>query len=319
VSRRIAVGACLAALVILSAACGGTAAGATIQPAASSSPLPAPSPSAASPVALTYGTVGDWAHEWQMVPRLQADPPRGLVIYYLGDSTARESIVSDASWAAGIRRLGGPPTRTVSLTGHDQSFAMDLSLVSALPSTPGIALIGVGLSRMVFDPTAPMPSRSEGGQPLAAGSAPPPGAAAEAGWVRHHYDGRRPYTRAQQRAIARRWLRWHAAAFSRNRAANLADLGKLIALCQAKGLRPVLVDMPFNLASGGHILAKPRAVYRHACIRLAREYGIHYASFLRALDLPSSDFWDNAHLLRAGYVRWQRQLARLVVNLTRTR
>ena len=312
-SRRIAVGACLAALALLAAACGGTAAGGTVQPAASSPP----SPSAASPAALTYGTVGDWAHEWQVVRQLQEHPPKRLVVYYLGDSTARESIVSDASWAADIRRLGGPLVRTVSLTGHDQSFAMDLSLVSALPSTRGIALIGVGLSRMLFDPMAPMPSRAEGGQPLAAGSALPPDAAAEGGWVRHHYGGRRPYTRAQQRAIARRWIRWHAAQFSRNRAPNLADLGKLIALCQAKGLRPVLVDMPFNLATAGRILAKPRAVYRHACMRLARHYGIHYASFLRALDLPRSDFWDNAHLLRPGSVRWQRQLAQLVVNLTR--
>jgi len=310
VSRRIAVAACLVALVVVAAACGGATASATVEPAASSPP-----PAAASPAALTYGTVGDWAHEWQVVRRLKAAPPKGLVVYYIGDSTARESIVSDSSWAADIRRLGGPPARTVSLAGHDQSFAMDLSLVSALPSTPGIALIGVGLSRMLFDPTAPMPSRAEGGQPLASGSTPPPGAAAEAGWVRHHYDGRRPYSLAQQRGIARRWIRWHAAEFGRNRAPNLADLGKLIALCQAKGLRPVLVDMPFNLAAGGRILAKPRAVYRHACTRLARQYGIHYASFLRALDLPSSDYWDNAHLLRAGYVRWQRQLARLVVNL----
>ena len=310
-TRRIAVLACLAALAVLAAACGGTAAEATVQPAASS-----PSPSAVSSAALTYGTVGDWAHEWQVVGQLQAHPPKGLVVYYIGDSTARESIVSDASWAAGIRRLGGPPARTVSLTGHDQSFAMDLSLVSALPSTPGIALIGVGLSRMLFDPTAPMPARSEGGQPVAAGSTPPPGAAAEAGWVRHHYDGRRPYTFSQQRAIARRWIRWHAAQFSRNRAPNLADLGKLISLCKAKGLRPVLVDMPFNLAAGGGILAKPRAVYRAACIRLARRYGIHYASFLRALDLPARDFWDNAHLLRPGYVLWQQRLARLVVNLS---
>jgi hypothetical protein len=314
-SRRIATLACLAALTISAAACGGTAAGTTVQPAAPSPVPTAPSPSPASPTALTYGTVGDWAHEWQMVRQLQADPPKGLVVYYIGDSTARESIVSDASWAADVHRLGGPPTRTVSLAGHDQSFAMDLNLVSALPSTPGIALIGVGLSRMLFDPTAPMPSRSEGGQPLADGSTPPPGAAAEAGWVRHHYDGRRPYTLAQQRGIARRWIRWHTGEFSRNRAPNMADLGKLIALCRAKGLRPVLVDMPFNLAAGGHILAEPRGVYRRACTRLARHYGIHYASFLRALDLPSSDFWDNAHLLRAGYVRWQRQLARLVVNL----
>jgi hypothetical protein len=318
-SRRIAVGACLAALVLLAAACGGSAAGATVQPAASSPAPPAPSPSAASPAALTYGTVGDWAHEWQMVRRLNAVPPKGLVVYYIGDSTARESIVSDSSWAADIRRLGGPPARTVSLTGHDQSFAMDLSLVSALPSTPVIALIGVGLSRMLFDPTAPMPSRSEGGQPLSDGSAPPSGAAAEAGWVRHHYDGRRPYTFSQQRSIARRWIRWHAKEFRDNRAPNLADLGKLIALCKAKGLRPVLVDMPFNLAAGGDILARPRAVYRNACLRLARRHGIHYASFLHALDLPSSDFWDNAHLLRAGYMRWQRQLAQLVVNLTRGR
>jgi hypothetical protein len=303
-TRRVVVLLCLAALAILAAACGGTAAG-----------VEAPSPSPASPAALTYGTVGDWSHEWTVARRLQASPPKGPVVYYLGDSTARESIVSDSSWAAQILRLGGPAVRTVSLTGHDQSFAMDISLVSALPPTPGIALIGVGLSRMVFDPKAPPPATTAGGQPVASGSTPLPGAP-QTGWVRHHYDNRHRYTFAQQRSIARRWIRWHAAQFKANRAANLADLARLVALCRSKGLRPVLVDMPFNLAAGGRTLARPRALYRAACIRLARQDGIHYASFLRALHLPARDYWDNAHLLRAGYVVWQRRLARLVINLT---
>jgi hypothetical protein len=304
-TRRVVVLFCLAALAAAAAACGGTAPGAGPK---------SPSPPAAHPAALTYGSVGDWSHEWTVVRRLQASPPKGLVVYYLGDSTARESIVSDSSWAAEILRLGGPAVRTVSLTGHDQTFAMDISLVSALPPTPGIALIGVGLSRMIFDPTAPEPAKKGGGQPVASGSTPLPGAS-QTGWVRHHYDNRHRYTFAQQRVIARRWIRWHAAQFKANRAANLADLGRLVALCRSKGLRPVLVDMPFNLPAGGHTLAKPRALYRIACIRLARQDGIHYASFLRSLHLPARDFWDNAHLLRAGYVIWQRRLARLVINL----
>jgi hypothetical protein len=303
-SRRVLALVSLAVLGALTAACGGTAVGAEVPPQPSSA---APSPAAASPAALAYGSVSDWAHEWTLVRQLQAKPPQELVVYYLGDSIARESIVSDSSWAAGILRLGGPAVRTVSLTGHDQSFAMDISLVKALPATPGIALIGVGLSRLLFDPTAPPPAEAAGGQPIASGTT-------SSGWARHHYDTRRKYTFAQQRAIARRWIRWHSAQFRANKAANLADLGRLVALCRAKGLRPVLVDMPFNLAAG-RTLAKPRAAYRIACIRLARRDGIRYTSFLRALHLPARDFWDNGHLLRAGYVRWQERLARLVIGL----
>jgi hypothetical protein len=310
-SRRVLVLSFLTALAIAAAGCGTAAVGVEVP---AQSPSPPPSPAAASPAALTYGTVSDWAHEWTVVRQLQTMPPKELVVYYLGDSIARESIISDSSWAADILRLGGPALRTVSLTGHDQSFAMDISLVAALPATPGIALIGVGLSRMLFDPTAPPPAKTADGQPVAAGATPPPGVTS-LGWVRHLYDTRRTYTFAQQRAIARRWIRWHSAQFRANRAANLADLGRLVALCKAKGLRPVLVDMPFNLAAAGRTLAKPRAAYRVACIRLARRDRIRYVSFLKALHLPARDFWDNGHLLRPGYVLWQRRLARLVVDL----
>ena len=56
----------------------------------------------------------DWAHAQQVVAALKAKPPKVPVVYLLGGSAARECTISDASWAAQVKRLGwrkGPGIR----------------------------------------------------------------------------------------------------------------------------------------------------------------------------------------------------------------
>ena len=113
--------------------------------------------------------VDDWQHIWEVVQRdqlLQArpTPPAAAMVYYLGDSIARESTVSDSSWnsqakrrasAAAARSTSGPSP----LAGHNQTFGMDEDhRQGACPGLragqpKGILLIGVGISRFIGPPT----------------------------------------------------------------------------------------------------------------------------------------------------------------------
>jgi hypothetical protein len=102
-------------------------------------------------------------------------------------------------------------------------------------------------------------------------------------------------------------LRW--AGFKANKAANVAKIQRLIDLCQSKGLRPIILDLPLDLRVVGSGLDKPRNAIRFAMNGLANKNDIPYIHFNRALSLPSSSFWDLHHLLRPGYERWQARLS----------
>jgi hypothetical protein len=248
--------------------------------------------------------VDDWTHVWQVVDALQARPPEGQVVYYLGDSTARESLVSDRSWTRQLARLAGRRVPGYTLAGHNQTFGMDLQVVRALPRSPGIALIGVCLSRFIGAPL----TKERAQLPLWAARALSP-------WDRHQYDHRRPFGAARKKALVPHWLRQNLADFKRYRTANLAALGKVIEACQGRGLTPVLIDLPLNEAVVRHGLDVPRSSYRSGCHALASRLGIGYVSFLHALRLPSSAYFDICHLMRSGYTRWQLRLSRAVVKL----
>jgi hypothetical protein len=253
------------------------------------------------------GTVGDWKHAWQVVGLLQARPPRGRMVYYLGDSTARESIVSEASWTAQLKRLGAHGVRAYTLAGHGETFAMDARLVRALPRSRGLALIGVSLSRFIGPPvrgSAAHPARF------------PPGTAPRLSpWRQHVNDALPAMTQAEKRERVAHWRRTRTPAFFRYRAANLAVLGKLVQACRGRGLTPVLIDLPLNEAVVRHGLDAPRSSYRSGCRALTSRLGIRYVSFLHALGLPSSDFFDICHLVRSGYTKWQLRLSRAVAKL----
>jgi len=254
-------------------------------------------------------TVGDWRHAWQVVGLLRVRPPHGRMVYYLGDSTARESLVSEASWNEQMRQLGADGVRAYALAGHGQTFAMDARLIRALPHSRGLALIGVSLSRFIGPPV-----RGSGAHPAKF----PPGTAPQLSpWRQHLFDARPIMTGAQKQGRVVHWRRARTPAFLRYRTANLRALGKLIAVCKARGLRPVLVELPLNVAAVGHQLDKQRASLRAGCAAVAAEHGVRFLPFQLAPHLPSTGFFDICHLVEAGYTKWQAGLSKWVVKLLR--
>jgi hypothetical protein len=273
------------------------------------------------PAVASSAGVDDWVHTWEVVRLVdyrqsQPWPPDGIMVYYLGDSIGRESTVSDASWSGQLERRAGRAGKAnafgFTVSGHNQTFGMDERIVAGLPVTPdrqprGIVLIGVGISRFI-GPPAPMDPPSLA--PVAPGVEPPLSA-----WVQHLYDSRAPLSAARKRELVARWMvrRWDG--FQANRAANFRAIGRLIAACKAKRLRPILFDLPLNVAVVGHGLDKPLSVIHGRCADIARNNGIRYVRLNRSIGLPSSAFWDLHHLLSPGYTRWQSRLSDEVVKL----
>jgi len=254
--------------------------------------------------ARAAASVRDWRHVWQVVDMLRAQPPEVPAVYYLGDSTARESVVSDEQWSTQMEALAGGSVPAYTLAGHNQTFGMDLQIVRALPRSSGVVLIGVCLSRFIGPPTGKARALS----PVAAAGTLSP-------WRRHHYDNRRPFRAAHKRTLVPRWLEKHLAAFTRHRVANLETLGKVIEAARERGLTPLLIDLPLNEAVVKRGLDAPRSSYRHGCRLLAAKHGIRYVSFLRSLRLGSHAYFDICHLMRKGSVRWQSRLSREVARL----
>ncbi len=326
------LGAASAALLILAAlaltGCGGGAAGeraASASPAAGSGvvgsraagPAGGRAPAGASPSgapsskpgALVDPTlrVGEWRHAWQVVGLLRARPPRVPVVLYFGDSTARESLVSDAAWARQLRDLG-VQARTFTLASHDQTFRIDRRFVEEMPELGGgLAFIGVGLSRFVERPV-----RGPLGRPATFA----PGASPRLGrWVRHYYDQRPPKPEEAKLARVTHWDGSRAGKFRKHRAANLRALAKLVSACREHGLRPVFVQLPLNDEVVGDQLAAERRAVSRGVGRAARELHVRFLDFAVAPDLTSADFYDINHLLHSGAAKWQRALSRWTARL----
>jgi hypothetical protein len=260
--------------------------------------------------------VDDWVHIWEVVrladyQQSQPSPPGGIFVYYLGDSIARESTISDASWTRALARKAAAAgkVRVVSargVAGHNQTFGMDLKIVEGLPPTPdrqprGIVLIGVGISRFIGPPTPMEPASLE---PPAPGLEPP-----LSPWVQHHYDGRTPLSLTRKRELVPRWMDRRWAGFQENKRKNIAAIQDVIDASKGKGLRPILIDLPLDLRVVGSGLDRPRVAIRTAMDGLAKRNSIRYIHFNKSLNLPSSAFWDLHHLLKPGYVRWQARLS----------
>ena len=214
--------------------------------------------------------VDDWVHIWEVVrlvdhQQSQPTPPGGVFVYYLGDSIARESIISDASWTRSLaRRTAAAGKVTVSsargLAGHNQTFGMDRTIVEGLPATPerqprGIVLIGVGISRFIGPP---VPLKLPKLDPVESGVEPP-----LSPWVQHHYDDRRPLSLARKRELVPRWMDRRWAGFRASKKKNVAAIQDVITLCKSKGLRPVLIDLPLDLRVVGSGLAEAEDRHPH--------------------------------------------------------
>jgi hypothetical protein len=255
----------------------------------------------------------DWLHIRKVMAALKARPPTVPVVYLLGGSAARESTISDESWRTQVRHLGGPPVRTYTLGSDGQTYAQDITIVDGLPAVPSIVLIGVGLGRYVRQDDGV--SRRGGSQPTAGPGTRPQGRRSTRGYDQHHYSVSHILTDAQKREFVLWWRKCRYPTFERNFAANAATLDQLIATCLTCGLHPVLLELPLNLPIVGHILDRPRTMYRDSCRELAKKYGIPKIDFLSKVGLVSGDFYDMSHLVEPGRVKWQLRLSKTVVSL----
>jgi hypothetical protein len=244
------------------------------------------------------GMVGNWDHVVQVVSWLRYRPPRRRVVYLLGGSATRESVASESAWAAQLTRMTGRSATTFVCASSCQTFEEDARIVKALPRYRGTVLISVGLSRFnMLHPPALLPRYST------RRTAPVP-------WYQHHYDLKASFSYAQKRRAVREWMEDRYAVFLARYQARLADLEKVIAACEARGLRVALLEMPLNLPVVGDDFDEPLATYRSACLELAGKHGIKYISFVSAIGLQNRDFHDLQHLLPSGRSKWQARLSR---------
>lgn len=240
--------------------------------------------------------VSDWTHVFEVASYVTAQPPAVPLVLFVADSTGREGTVSEARLTGAVAASGGPLVAAYSLASHNQTFAADLAVVQALPDRPALVLIGVGLSR--FTNAQPVPAIPAVGTVTALSP-----------WVQHLYGSRHILSRDQKRALVRTWLRRRAPVFRRNVAANLAALDTLVQTCQAKGMTPVLVELPLNLPIVRHAFDRQRARYRAGCVGIAQARGITYLRFVGRIGLRSRDFYDLIHLVGAGRTKYQTRLA----------
>ncbi len=268
-----------------------------------------------APPAPAATRVDDWVHLWEVVRLVNAgpQPPAGPQVYYLGDSEARESVVSDAAWRVQLLKSGAPSDVSPHLLGgHNQTFGMDETVVAHLPSRAGLAsrdvvVIGVGLTRFVRPPTAMDPARLG---PVAPGQR-----IRLSPWQQHHYDSVKPVPLAQRRQFVAAWVRRSAPLARRTRAANLAALERVIKTCLQRNLTPVLLEQPLDLAATGSRVSALRGSYQSGCRDLAGKYGIGYVAFQPGRRLPATAFYDVWHLVHRGAVKWQLWLSRAVAPL----
>jgi hypothetical protein len=288
-------------LMGLALALGWSPAASAVSPAASAAEClwsPAFIESSPDAAVVPRGAVGEWTHAVQVLSWLRYEPPERRVVYLLGGSAARESVTSESGWAAQLRKLTGRSATTYVCSTRCQTFIEDELIVNKLPEKRGTVLIGVGTSRFLMHHESRTLPRSSIRRT-------PPEA-----WYQHHYDNRTALSYSEKRRLARNWVSERYPVFQAVFQERLAELTKVIEACEARGLRPALVELPLNLEVVGDDFDEALKTYRRACLALAREHGMPYLRFVSSVGLKSADFYDLQHLLPSGRAKWQARLSR---------
>jgi len=307
VAAALAWAACLLVAAALLGACSAqatTGGAAATGVAPDSSAAEAPSANTGATASAGTASVSDWEHVLQVIANLQAQPPAEPLVGLLGGSAARESTISDASWARQVKRLGGPSVATYNLGSRNRTFAQDVALIRALPEMPGIVYIGINVVRFTAPPSSP---KLELPKPTA--SLPP--------YRQHKYSKSRILSVAKKKALLRDWLATRYPVFKRNYATNLKTLDNLLVACKKRGLHAVLLELPRNTQIIRHALDTPVARFTASCRVLAKKHGVPWVSFVSAARarLPNADFYDLWHLVEPGRDVWQKLLSAKTVTL----
>jgi len=247
-----------------------------------------------------YVVTRDWLRSLYVVSDLATHPPTTPVVLLLAGSAGRECTFSDRSWAGQIVRRGGPRVVVRNLSSKNQTFTQDLALVRQLPrDAPTLVFIGINVGRFNMPPTITFPTW-----------AMPHGRVSQ-----HRYSKHRILSPERKERIAAEWMERRYPVFSQRFAYNLAALDQVVFACFARGLHPVLLDLPRNTPVIGDRLDVPIGIYSRACQALAQGYGIPFISFVARAGFVNEDFFDIAHLVEPGRAKWQLLLSDTTVAL----
>ena len=181
---------------------------------------------------------------------------------------------------------------------RNRTMAQNLAIVKALPPHAN-ALVFVGVNVGSFTST----------QKTATIALPSPAPAGSEISLQqpHQYTKSSILSPSKKRAAVQQWLSQRYPVYKANFSANAAILEKIIKLCQTRGFKPVLLELPRNSAVIGSSLNTPTARYRDKCKQLAAKYHITWVPQLAGL--PNADFYDLWHLVEPGRVIWQDRLS----------
>ena len=281
-------------------------------PAASDSADPGPDLMPAATAGFHRGD--DWRHLGEVIYYYRHHAASGPLVYFLGGSAARECTTSDASWRRQIVNHGGPATVAFNLGTSGQSYDDGINIVEHLPQEPSIIIIGVNLARYTHSAPSPSSGRLASAVREAEQSSKP----LTTPYAQHRFTAARILSAAQKDELLTKWLAERYPVFQRQFAYNAERLHALVVACQARGFRPVLLNLPINQAIVGQRLDKPRAEYEADCRTTATTLGVPYVDWLARINLLDSDFADNWHLVEPGREKWQRRLTNLTINLLKS-
>lgn len=260
----------------------------------SASGAPAEAAGTAGATGAKAATGDDWSRVLAVLAFMRAEPPAKPVVVLLGGSAARESTISDASWREQIVAGGGPETLAWNLGSRNRTMAQNVAIVRSLPEgVPAIVFIGINLGAFTSS------------QKSATITLPSPAPDAVSLQQPHQYTKSAILTKAKKKVLVRQWLAERYPVYKRNFATSAAVLEKLIRVCQARGYKPVLFELPRNTAVIGSSLAAPTKKYRQKCAALRTKYGVPWISLVSAARLPDSSFYDLWHLVEPGREVWQ--------------
>jgi len=131
----------------------------------------------------------------------------------------------------------------------------------------------------------------------------------------HPFEGRKALSFATKQAMVDKWLTQYKPAFDKVLQFNLEMLERLVGRARERGLAVVIVELPRNHEIIGNRFAESMVRYVQPTQAIAARYNVPYLDFNARADIPSEDFLDLSHLLPAGRVVWQAELARELARL----
>jgi hypothetical protein len=293
---RAARPAILAASLLAVAAVLGACSSPATSSAASALTSQASAGASSSPAATGKAAAGvnDWTHVLEVLSMLHKTPPKDPVVVLLGGSAARESTTSDDSWAKEIAQKGGPTVAAFNLGSRNRTLAQDVKIVQYLPKGT-LVLIGINVGRFTEPKSSPTVT------PISATPLSP--------YTQHQYSQSNRLSDAKKRTMLQQWIAKRYPAFKKNFKLNAALLATLVKKCKARGLHPVLLDLPRNTTVIGTSLAKPVARMTAACRAVAAAQNVPWVDFVAKAHLPNASFYDLWHVVLPGRATWQSLLS----------